>query len=91
MEDSYGYSRPDGWESDPEIAIIPITGVIMPKGLSQSQVFFGGGFSAGSKTIVGQINRAADDESSQSDHIESGLHLKEEVLLPPIKSGGQSW
>ena len=62
MEDNYGYSRPDGWESDPEIAIIPITGVIMP-GVSQSPGLLGGGFSAGSKTIVGQINEAADDDA----------------------------
>ena len=62
MESNYGYSRPDGWESDPEIAIIPITGVIMP-GVSQSPGLLGGGFSAGSKTIVGQINEAADDDA----------------------------
>ena len=62
IEEDYGYSRPDGWESDPEIAIIPITGVIMP-GVSQSPGLLGGGFSAGSKTIVGQIDEAADDDA----------------------------
>ncbi len=62
LEDDYGWSRPDGWESNPEIAIIPITGVIMP-GISQSPGLLGGGTSAGSKTIVGQINEAADDDA----------------------------
>lgn len=62
LEDDYGWTRPDGWESNPEVAIIPITGVIMP-GVSQSPGLLGGGFSAGSKTIVGQINEAADDDA----------------------------
>ena len=62
MEENYGYSRPDGWESDPEIAIIPITGVIMPACLTIPGLL-GGGFSAGSKTIVGQINEIADDDA----------------------------
>ena len=65
LEDNYGYSRPDGWESNPEIAIIPITGVIMP-GESQSPGLLGGGYSAGSKTIVGQINEAADDDAVEA-------------------------
>jgi len=62
MEDNYGWSRPDGWESNPEVAIIPIAGVIMP-GPSQSPGLLGGGSSAGAKTIVGQINEAADDDA----------------------------
>ena len=65
LEDNYGYSRPDGWESNPEIAIIPITGVIMP-GVSQSPGLLGGGYSAGAKTIVGQINEAADDDAVEA-------------------------
>jgi protease-4 len=62
MEDNYGYTRPDGWESNPEIAIIQITGVIMG-GESQSPGLLGGGYTAGSKTIVGQINEAKDDDA----------------------------
>ena len=62
LEENYGYSRPDGWSSASDIAIIPITGVIMG-GRSQSPGLFGGSYSAGSQTIVGQLNEAADDSS----------------------------
>jgi protease IV len=61
-EEFYGFQDPDGWSTSSEIAIIPITGVIMP-GESQEPGLLGGETSAGSKTIVAQIDEAADDSS----------------------------
>ena len=88
IEENYGYSAgPDGWESDPEIAIIPITGVIMP-GLSQSPGLLGGGFSADPKRSSVKSTKLQMMMPSKRSFLES-TH-REEVLLPPIKSGEPS-
>ena len=62
LEGDYGYERPDGWSTNSEIAVIGITGVIMP-GKSQTPGVFGGEFTAGSETIVGQLHEAAEDSA----------------------------
>ena len=51
-----------GWPSQHEIAVIYVDGVIMP-GLSSPPGPFGGGWTAGAESIVGQLGQAEEDDS----------------------------
>ena len=62
IEKNYGNQPPSGWKNNSEIALIPITGVIMP-GDSQAPGLLGGAFNAGADTIVTQLEEAADDSA----------------------------
>ena len=62
MEKDYGYQSPSGWDHNSEIALIPITGVIMP-GDSQSPGLLGGSFNAGANTIIAQLEEASEDSA----------------------------